>query len=507
MSKPQKIDIFEVQTWNGGMNRRDPINALAQNEVFHLSGYLCYPNSIRACGKETAGVTLNFTLRGLFNWNNASFSERVIATCDTRIFSVDSAFSSTNITGAVAVTDGRFSGVAFNQYLFLCNGVDNVIKVSQALATSNPGFTGPGAGDLVFNQVWTYKGRLYFVERNSNTYWYGGLGFITGATTSVPLDSFFQMPGKLLFGCEWTMNQGASSESFCVLVSTFGEILIYSGDYPNAPNWYLVGRTKIETPLDRRSYCKIGNDVAVYTKAGIVLLSEAFAKASNPSTLFTITDKISRVFERGWYPTTDTEANIISDRESPFIYARAGSDGGNTITNGVFAQNLQTGAWSYLPISSGGTNFITCMCHAFGYLVLGYSASGQINYIPKTSVLGMARTVISEWYDFGNKLVKQIKAVRLVTANMNESLSSSTSYKLTINSDYFNLNDTSGANENKVSQTLSATTSSGSDTILVTEFDNVGIIGKRFRFQISATDGGIDEIYKLEIDFENGGVL
>jgi hypothetical protein len=119
----------------------------------------------------------------------------------------------------------------------------------------------------------------------------------------------------------------------------------------------------------------------------------------------------------------------------------------------------------------------------------------------------MARTVISEWYDFGNKLVKQIKAVRLVTANMSEGSNSSTQYKLTINADYFNLNDTAGANENKVTQTLSATTSTGTDTILVTEFDNVGIMGKRFRFQISATDGGIDEIYKLEVDFENGGIL
>lgn len=508
MSKPRTIKRYLIPAFNGGINQKDPPLRLASNECQEIESYLPQTNSIRSSPVATGtALSLTGTVGSLFNWHNSTLQERVIATTESKIYSLTftSSWGATDITGAVTISEKNCIGIPFNGYLFLVNGTDDIIRIDTSLASSLAAFTGPGGDDKLLKQGCAHNGYLYFVESDSQSFWYPSTELaITGPLTEEDLSAVFQSPGALLFVETWSFNSGASNERFLVAVSTTGEVLVYSGDYPGANNWLLVARTRIPEPLGRRGYAKIGGDLAIYTKLGIVLLSQVVSSASSPASLFTLSDNLIKIFQRGDFPTDD-DAWIVVDRYEPLIYVRAGTDSVGGIAGfnkGLWVGNLRTGAWAYEQ--AAGT-FPNHAVSAFNTLLVSRGATLQ--YQVKNST-APTRSCKTGWMNFDSGNYKQIKAVKLYSSILSRGSEDSLTYTLRINADF---DSTSSDGQRSVSQSVSIAVASGgigdNENPIETEFDNIGIIGRFFQLRVSASQGAHDEILGFEIEFEEGGAI
>jgi hypothetical protein len=169
-------------------------------------------------------------------------------------------------------------------------------------------FSGIATNQLSY--VWSYKSRLFFIEKNSQNAWYLPIDASSGAAVKFPMGGIFTLGGSLLFGTSWSLDtsgQGGLSEQ-CVFVSTEGEVVVYQGDNPaTASTWSKVGTYLIGKPLGPKAWIRAGGDIIIATNIGLVPLSVATQKdyaALSPSA-------VSYAIEAEW---------------NQFVSLRAGSD-------------------------------------------------------------------------------------------------------------------------------------------------------------------------------------
>jgi hypothetical protein len=129
----------------------------------------------------------------------------------------------------------------------------------------------PGTG---FSYVWSYKGRLYFVDDHTRDVYYLGLGAIGGPATLLPLTAFFKFGGYIIAGGTWAIDSTSGAFQAWVCISSEGEVLMYNGDYPGAVNWAQLGAYKCSRPLGPLCLMPAGGDLVVMTEDGVVAMSK-----------------------------------------------------------------------------------------------------------------------------------------------------------------------------------------------------------------------------------------
>ena len=192
---------------------------------------------------------------------------------------------STNVTG-VSPTTGiqigmALSGTGIPAGTTVANLVGTTLTLS-VNATANgsqaltfyqnapiTGYSGSG-----FSYVWTYKGRLYFIDAQTQNVYYLGLAAIGGPATLLPLSAFFKYGGYIIAGGTWAIDSTAGVFQAMVFISSEGEVLMYNGDYPGASNWSQLGAYKISRPLGNNCLMSAGGDLLVMTEDGIVAMSK-----------------------------------------------------------------------------------------------------------------------------------------------------------------------------------------------------------------------------------------
>lgn len=164
-----------------------------------------------------------------------------------------------------------FSNVA-SIFLMVVNGSDPVQQFDGSTWTV-PAITGPTAA---LSHIWSFKQRLFFVEKNTMNAWYLPIDSLSGAATKLPLGGVFKLGGSLLFGSTWSYDAGSGLAEACIFVTTEGEVAVYEGTDPaSATTWSLKGVYRIGRPLGKRAAMKGGGDLAIATDIGLVPLSQA----------------------------------------------------------------------------------------------------------------------------------------------------------------------------------------------------------------------------------------
>jgi hypothetical protein len=143
--------------------------------------------------------------------------------------------------------------------------------------------TGPAGTNVVnganLSYVWKYRNRLYFIEKNSMNCWYLPIDAVGGLLTKIPLAGACSKGGELLFGSVLSIDAGDGLDDKNVMVTTEGEVLIFTGTNPADPaNWRQEGRWAISPPLGMNAHIQIGGDLMILTVDGIVPISEAVRK-------------------------------------------------------------------------------------------------------------------------------------------------------------------------------------------------------------------------------------
>jgi hypothetical protein len=270
-----------------GWNTRKALAAMKPTEAVALDNWFCKGSYCEIRGgysDHATGMTGNG--KTLVIYNALTGSNKMFCSTASGVYDVTSA-GAVGASAAV-ITNGQFQwtnyGDGGTQYLLMFNGVDkglyydgsNWIVVD---AASTPALTGLATTDIIHVNV--FKERLFFIEKASLSFWYLAAGAVGGALTEYPMESYFKRGGYLMAMTTWTLDSGAGVDDLAVLVTSEGEMAVFSGTNPGAAaTWALVGIYQLPKPLGRRCFTKYGGDVLYVCEAGAFPLSAAAQSAS-----------------------------------------------------------------------------------------------------------------------------------------------------------------------------------------------------------------------------------
>lgn len=239
-----------------------------------------------------------------------------------------SGFGSEDWVG-VPFTDG--SGA---QHTIIANGVDTPQDYTTSL--NDVGFTIPAGVKL--DRPLSFKNRLYFIGGDFDLY-YGGVQSIAGSLTQFSIGSYFRQGGRILTIANWTQDAGDGVNDLLVVVSTEGEVLIYSGTSPEATDWAMVGVFRIPRPIGKRCLTMLGADLICITEKGYLPLSSVLSDLrANRTTINRSIDGIVGERDR-------------TKRWDIFFYSKAGLlivNAPSTVSGYAYEQhvlNFNTNAW------------------------------------------------------------------------------------------------------------------------------------------------------------------
>lgn len=264
----------------GGLNLIAPIDRVPETDALDLVNL--YPKGQRVAlrnGIATHCATGQAAaVRSLFALPLKNGTTKLVAAVNDTLQEVSSGTASA-ITGTTTPSSDDWNGAVFAHRLFMCNGVDTPQVYTGTGNAADINFTGPTLANLI--NVSSYKERLYFVQKESGSFWYdasvGGKAVGGGAAlTEYPLDYFMREGGQLLFAGSYTDRLESVTSDLFMAATSEGELLFYAGSYPGG-SWSLQARYKIGRPLSYNSFIRVGSDVWILTDEGITPVSMLFS--------------------------------------------------------------------------------------------------------------------------------------------------------------------------------------------------------------------------------------
>jgi hypothetical protein len=149
-----------------------------------------------------------------------------------------------------------------------------------------------GVNSNVFINVNMCQNRLFFVQKDSMTFWYLPVESIAGAASDFPLGGIARSGGFLQAMGTWTLDAGYGVDDLAAFVTSMGEVIVYKGTNPSDINaWSLVGVWQMGQTFNRRCFFKFGGDLLLLTQDGLVPMSAAL-QSSRLDPRINLTDKI-----------------------------------------------------------------------------------------------------------------------------------------------------------------------------------------------------------------------
>lgn len=281
----------------GGLNYRDSLADMKITDAISLVNWWLKTSYLEirgGCANHVTGIT--GTPETLAVYNALDGTSKMFASTSAGVFDVSSAGA---VGASVAArTNGRHQYLNFgdgtNNYLMMFNGVDKPLYYDGTTWTAIDGASSPALTGLTTTKIvsaFQSKNRLFFIEKDSLSFWYLSAGSAGGALTEFSLDGVAQRGGYLMAGATWTFDGGDGLDDAVVFVTSKGEVIVYRGTNPGAANtWSLVGMFKLAEPIGRRCFQKIGGDLLLITQDGVYPMSTSLPSVDPKSVA--ITNKI-----------------------------------------------------------------------------------------------------------------------------------------------------------------------------------------------------------------------
>ena len=123
-----------------------------------------------------------------------------------------------------------------------------------------------------------YKNRAYFLNLNSSEYAYSNIDAISGATTKVDLGTVISKKGRLFAIKSLSLSENVTQENILAFAFETGEILVYSGSYPNSESWRLIARLQVAPIISVRANVDVKGDTFLFTTSEILSLRNIISK-------------------------------------------------------------------------------------------------------------------------------------------------------------------------------------------------------------------------------------
>lgn len=336
-----------------GLNDRDSIADMPPSDAVVLDNWWPYPSYLAIRKGRTPHVTgMPATVETLVEYLPTSGASTLFAAAGTAIYDV----TTPGAVGAAVqsgLANARWQHAQITtpggSFLYLVNGIDsprlwNGTAWTTITGASSPAITGVTTTTLAHVQL--FKNRLFFVENNSMRVWYLPVNSVGGAASALDLGSVFRMGGSIMACYTWTIDAGSGSDDHFVIITTNGEVAVYSGTDPSSASaWNLVGVFVLGRPLGRRCAVKYGGDLAVNCMEGVFPLGKGLLSSSVDRRV-ALSDKIQNSVSQaansypsnfGWQLCQYPDNNML------ILNVPAGSG-----MNFQYAQNTITGAWTKL---------------------------------------------------------------------------------------------------------------------------------------------------------------
>lgn len=213
-----------------------------------------------------------------------------------------------------------------------------------------------------------YRGRTY-VPDQSSIYWAATVGGVTGAMNQTSLTSVKTFVSKFCFAAVVSGISASVLDVYFVVGSIAGEILVYSGDYPDSSTWSLVQRFKVSSPGGYMSYLEVDGDIWVFTQSGAISVRALMSGSMDPQVI-----SPSYPINAYWTKLANVSAGNLFSRYRAFkgVYWRernriyivasghvdeAGAGGTSAAT--ILSYNTLTKAWSVWSLGTISATSIT----------------------------------------------------------------------------------------------------------------------------------------------------
>lgn len=347
---------------NLGINGRDAL--FEMNPLYCLDQVNIYPDydksRLRNSYVELGRKSGLGTMRRIFSVTSAAgVTTFLIIRNGGNVESITSAGAFTSIASILSV---NINFTAFSNRIFGAGGGSGPVDFDGTTLNSTA-WTGTGLTITNLESPFSYRNKLYFLEANTANLWYTQeFNAITGALLKTPLAANFKFGGYPLFGGSFSDSSG-NVDAYCIVVSNFGEVLVFEGDDPGASNWRQVGRYSISSPISRSGFFYYGKDLYLLTTQGIIAMSDIVADNKEGAQYVSVSRNID--------PLIASYFAVIQANPSAYVnYAHCAisstenllylpilrlANYGTSSAPGFYVMNLAKKSWGWysLPVVSG----------------------------------------------------------------------------------------------------------------------------------------------------------
>jgi len=288
-----------MQAPTGGWDTQQPLSDMDPDRAARLDNFIPrerYVELRRGVLRRSTGFPA--PVQALMVWRGAG-SEKFFAASGSAVYDI-TAGDAIGSAAADGFTSARWQYVNFatpgGHFIRCVNGEDTSLVYDGSAWGTTPAITGIDSANLIGTFV--HKQRLYFVEVDSARFWYLAPVAIGGSAESYDLATIWSKGGHLVAGGTWTVDGGAGPDDLAVFVSSEGQVAVYQGIDPGAPDdWALVGVYDISRPIGRRCLVKLGGDLGILTEGGLLPLSSALQVGGGKDSRIAITSRINNAFQ------------------------------------------------------------------------------------------------------------------------------------------------------------------------------------------------------------------
>ena len=283
---------YSIPAPTGGWNDRDELDLMPEQDAVRLVNAFPDVNKVSSRNGFSSHNTSDAEVQTLVEYAQYDGTRKIIGADDGDVRDYTTASSPTTL--GTGFTNNKWQTATYLNQIVFVNGADQPQKYD-GTTFGNATYTGI-ADDSVLINVSVYKNRLYFIEKESTSIWYGGAASVTGALTELDIGDVLKLGGKLLYAGSVSQDTGSGLQDIFAIITDKGEVVIYNGTNPGNADWTISGRFYIPAPLGaERCAFNLYGDLGIITEAGVFSLSSIMSSGAvvyNSA----ITDKIQNAF-------------------------------------------------------------------------------------------------------------------------------------------------------------------------------------------------------------------
>jgi hypothetical protein len=261
-----------------GWNAKDPISDMEPEFAIRLENWFPEEDQIQLRkGYEQHMTGITGVVETLMTYRGPT-TQKLFACANNEIYDA----SSSGAVGSAVVaslSNNRWEYTNFQtsagDYIICVNGDDTARKYDGS-SWATTAITGSGLTPTDLSHIIQHHNRLFFLEKDTTSFWFLDVETIAGTASKFNIGPYLSKGGHLVSHGTWSVDGGAGMDDHYALISSEGEVVVYSGTDPSdASKWTLLGVYQIGKPIGKRCMMKYGGDLIIITDSGFVPMTKA----------------------------------------------------------------------------------------------------------------------------------------------------------------------------------------------------------------------------------------